>query len=99
MIFESPDSQHIAEYTYNPGFLGRDSTFVVLGKRWSVQSETVYEYEGPSDWKGTEVRWLSKDRLLIRYYPDQTRFQQCKAEAEGVSVQCESLKELEPPTK
>jgi hypothetical protein len=91
-IFISPDSQHIAKYSYDAGFLGRDFTAVVVGGRWSTQFVNVYEYEGPSDWNGTEVRWLNNERLLIRYYPDPERFQQCKTEAEGISVQCESLR-------
>jgi hypothetical protein len=35
-ILVSPDSQHIAEYSYQAGFLGRDSTSVTIRKKWSI---------------------------------------------------------------
>jgi hypothetical protein len=98
-VFVSPDSLHIAYYKYQKGFLGRDLTVVTVGKNSGMLTDRVYEHDGPSDWSKTEVRWLNNDQLLIRYDPDPDRFQQCKPEAEGVQVQCESFKELEPPTK
>jgi hypothetical protein len=88
-ILVSPDSQHIAEYSYEAGFLGRDSTFVSVRKRWSVLPDVAYEYQGPSDWSNTEVRWLGNGQLLIRYHADtKGRFQQCNQRAAGIMVQC-----------
>lgn len=66
-IILSPDSRHIAEYRYQAGFLGRDSTFVSVRRKWSVLAVEAYRYAGPSDWSGTEVRWLDNEHLLIRY--------------------------------
>lgn len=87
-IFVSPDSRYIAEYRYDAGFLGRDSTLVTVRKRWSFSEHTVYEYEGPSDWAGTEVRWLGNNRLLVEYHPDAHRFQECKTAVATIKVEC-----------
>jgi hypothetical protein len=38
-ILVSPDSQHIAEYSYHTGFLARDSTFVTVA-RSGVSNQT-----------------------------------------------------------
>lgn len=35
-ILVSPDSQPVAEYSYEAGFLGRDSTFVSLRRKRSL---------------------------------------------------------------
>jgi hypothetical protein len=85
----SPDSQHIAFHYYQPGFLGRDSTWVTVGKKWSLETRTVYEYDGPSDWTDTQVIWLSYDRLLVRYFLEhEGRYQQCDTDAGVIRVQC-----------
>src|SRR5579859_4461478 len=34
-VLVSPDSKHIAEYSYEAGFLGRDSTYVSVRREWS----------------------------------------------------------------
>jgi hypothetical protein len=92
-VLVSPDSQHVAEYSYEAGFLGRDSTSVTVRKKWSVFPDVAYQYAGPSDWTSTEVRWLSNERLLVRYSGDgEGRFQECKAEAAGIVVQCITTK-------
>ncbi len=92
-VIVSPDSRHVAEYSYEAGFLGRDSTFVTVRKRWSIFPDVVYQYAGPSDWTGTEVRWLSNEQLLVRYRPDgEGRFQQCQTGAAGIVVQCVTTK-------
>lgn len=90
-IFVSPDSSYIAEYRYDAGFLGRDSTLITVRKRWGLSEHTVYEYEGPSDWAGTEVRWLGNNRLLVAYHPDPHRFQECKAAVATITVQCVAI--------
>jgi hypothetical protein len=87
-IFVSPDSSYIAEYRYDAGFLGRDSTLVTVRKRWAFSEHTVYEYEGPSNWAGTEVRWLGNNRLLVEYHPDPHRFQECKTAVATITVRC-----------
>src|ERR1051326_2207628 len=69
-IIVSPDSKHIAEYSYEAGFLGRGSTFVSVRSKWSLLPVNAYWYAGPSDWLGTEVRWLDNKHLLIRYQQD-----------------------------
>jgi hypothetical protein len=69
-IIVSPDSNHIAEYNYQAGFLGRDSTFVRVRRKLSLLPANAYSYAGPSDWSGTEVRWLDNEHLLIRYLKD-----------------------------
>jgi hypothetical protein len=97
-ITVSPDSQHIAYHYYTAGFLGRDSTWVSVGKTWTIEPETVYEYDGPSDWGETELLWVGNDQLLIRYRPDQTHFQQCESKAAGVLIKCERLGSLDWPT-
>jgi hypothetical protein len=38
-----------------------------LRKKWSIFPDVAYQYAGPSDWTGTEVRWLSNERLLVGY--------------------------------
>lgn len=92
-VLVSPDSQHVAEYSYEAGFLGRDSTFVTVRKRWSIFPDVGYQYAGPSDWTDTDVRWLSNEQLLVRYRPDgEGRFQQCQARAAGIVVQCAAKK-------
>lgn len=92
-VIVSPDSRHVAEYSYEAGFLGRDSTFVTVRKRWSIFPDVVYQYAGPSDWTDTEVRWLSNEQLLVRYRPDEEgRFQQCQPGAAGIVVQCVTTK-------
>ena len=88
-IAVSPDSQHVAAYSYEAGFLGRDLTFVTVRRRWSIRPDVAYQYAGPSDWTATEVRWLDNQRLMIRYHPDREgRFQECRTEAGGITVQC-----------
>jgi len=89
-IIVSPDSNHIAEYTYQAGFLGRDSTFVSVRKKWSVFPVRAYSYAGPSDWSSTEVRWLDNEHLLIRYLKDDMDHpQHChNNNVAGVLVQC-----------
>jgi hypothetical protein len=88
-VLVSPDSQHIAEYSYEAGFLGRDSTFVSVRRKWSLLPRDVYWYDGPSDWSGTEVRWLDNQHLLIRYTEDQRgHSQHCSRKAADVLVQC-----------
>ena len=86
-ILVSPDAQHVAAYTYDAGWLGRDTTFVTVRKKWGIRPEVVYQYAGPSEWSSTQVRWLSNDRLVIQYEPEQSP-QVCKTEAAGVLVQC-----------
>jgi hypothetical protein len=79
----------VAEYSYEAGFLGRDSTFVTVRKRWGIFPDVVYQYAGPSDWTDTDVRWLNNEQLLVRYRPDgEGRFQQCQTGAAGIVVQC-----------
>jgi hypothetical protein len=90
-VFVSPDSQHIAAYTYEAGFLGRDMTVVTVRGKWSIWREEAYVYEGPSDWGDTEVHWVDDKRLAIRYFSDATRFQKCKAKVAGVTVDCVPL--------
>jgi hypothetical protein len=88
-IVVSPDSRHIAEYSYEAGFLGRDSTFVSVRSKWSLLRHDAYWYAGPSDWSGTEVRWLDNEHLLIRYTEDREgRPQHCSSKAVDVLVQC-----------
>ncbi|MBZ5681321.1 MAG: hypothetical protein LAO24_14570 [Acidobacteriia bacterium] len=88
-IIVSPDFQHVARYEYQVGFLSRDTTFVFVRKKWSIRSEQVYEYIGPSDWKDTDVRWLDNHRLMIRYHPNQAGgHQECKTEGAGIDVLC-----------
>lgn len=88
-VLVSPDSQHIAEYSYEAGFLGRDSTFVSVRRKWSLLRDNAYWYAGPSDWSRTEVRWLDNEHLLIRYAEDgEGRSQHCTGKAAGVLVQC-----------
>lgn len=92
-VFVSPDSRHVAEYSYETGFLGRDSTSVTVRKKWSIFPDVAYQYAGPSDWADTEVRWLSNEQLLVRYRLDgEDRFQECKTVAAGVVVQCTTTK-------
>jgi hypothetical protein len=92
-VLVSPDSNHVAEYRYEAGFLGRDSTSVTVRKRWSIFPDVVYQYAGPSDWTDTEVRWLSNEQLLVRYTPDgEGRFQQCQTGGAGIVVQCVTTK-------
>jgi hypothetical protein len=92
-VLVSPDSQHVAEYRYQPGFLGRDSTFVTVRNKWSISPKVIYQYAGPGEWDDTEVQWLSNERLLVRYSPDRSgHFQQCKTGAASVVVQCEVLR-------
>ena len=66
-IIVSPDSNHIAEYTYQAGFLGRDSTFVSVRKKWSVFPVRAYSYAGPSDWSSTEVRGDVTGKICTRW--------------------------------
>ena len=87
-LFVSPDSQHVAEYTYESGFLGRDVTIVAVRRKRSIRPEEAYVYEGPSDWRDTQVHWLNNEQLVIQYASDASRLQNCKAAAAGVSVQC-----------
>jgi hypothetical protein len=89
-IVVSPDSNHIAEYSYQAGFLGRDSTFVRVRRKWSLLPVNAYWYAGPSDWSSTEVRWLDNEHLLIRYLKDDMDHpQHCdNNNVAGVFVQC-----------
>jgi hypothetical protein len=89
-IIVSPDSKHIAEYSYEAGFLGRDSTFVSMRGKWSLLKVDAYWYAGPSDWSGTEVRWPDNEHLLIRYQQDaRDHRQHCRNDnVAGVFVQC-----------
>jgi hypothetical protein len=88
-IIVSPDSQHVARYSYLAGFLGRDVTFVSVRKRWSLLSDDVYEDIGPSDWEATDVHWLNNHQLIIRYQPDPDgHHQECKREGAGIDVLC-----------
>jgi uncharacterized membrane protein (UPF0182 family) len=89
-IIVSPDSMHIAAYSYEAGFLGRDSTFVSVRKKWSLLPVDAYSYAGPSDWSSTEVRWLDNEHLLIRYQKDdRDRPQHCRNDnVAGIFVQC-----------
>ena len=89
-IIVSPDSYHIAEYSYRAGFLGRDSTFVRVRRKWSLFPVDAYWYAGPSDWSSTEVRWLDNERLLIRYPKDDSGHPQHCGDNNvvGVLVQC-----------
>jgi hypothetical protein len=89
-VIVSPDSQYIAEYSYEVGFLGRDSTFVRIRRKWSVLPVYAYWYVGPSDWSSTEVRWLDNEHLLIRYMQDdRDRMQHCTStNIAGVFVRC-----------
>jgi hypothetical protein len=41
-VLVSPDSRHVAEYSYEAGFLGRDSTLVTVRKSWSIFPDMVY---------------------------------------------------------
>ena len=86
-ILVSPDSQHVAAYSCDAGWLGRDTTFVTVRKKWSIRPDIVYQYAGPSDWSSTQVHWLGNGRLVIQYEPEQSP-QLCKTEAAGVLVQC-----------
>ena len=89
----SPDSKHIAYHYYQAGFLSRDITSVLVGKRWDIHPEAVYEYAGPSDWTDTQVNWLGNNRLVIRYFLDNdSRLQQCTTAAAGILVQCVPLR-------
>jgi hypothetical protein len=88
-VLISPDARHVAEYKYEAGFLGRDATYVMVRKKWSILPDEAYGYLGPSDWSLTEVSWIDNSRLRIRYYPDtQSRYQVCNARAAGVVVEC-----------
>jgi len=89
-VLVSPDSKHIAEYSYEAGFLGRDSTYVSVRREWSLLPVHAYWYSGPSDWSGTEVRWLDNEHLLIHYQKDDRgRPQHCSEnKIAGVFVQC-----------
>jgi hypothetical protein len=88
-VLVSPDSRHIAEYSYMAGFLGRDATYVSVRKKWSLLRHDAYSYAGPSDWSGTEVRWLDNEHLLIRYSEDQRGHpQHCNGKAADILVQC-----------
>jgi hypothetical protein len=93
-IIISPDSQHVAEYSYMAGFLGRDVTSVNVRKKWSLIRSNAYTYAGPSDWSSTQVRWLDNERLLIRYSQDERDHpQRCNnGKLAGVFVQCEAQK-------
>ena len=92
-VLVSPDQQHVAEYFYQAGFLGRDSTLVTVRKKWSIIPDVAYQYAGPSDWTGTEVRWLSNKQLLVQYSADEAgSFQRCAPLAAGVLVQCVTTK-------
>jgi energy-coupling factor transporter transmembrane protein EcfT len=90
-IIVSPDSQHVAEYYYESGFLGRDSTFVSVKGKWSLRGDTVYQFSGPSDWTSTQVFWLDNHRLMIRYDRNEVSTQEeWKTEGAGIDVLCES---------
>jgi len=92
-VLVSPDSHHVAEYRYDAGFQGRDSTSVTVRKNWSIFPDVAYQYAGPSDWTDTEVRWLNNEQLLVRYRSDgEGRFQQCQTGAAGIVVQCVTTK-------
>ena len=90
-IIVSPDSEHIAEYSYEAEFLGRDSTFVSVRRKWSLLPVNAYSYAGPSDWSSTEVRWLDNEHLLIRYQQDDRDHpQHCRNNnnVAGIFVRC-----------
>jgi hypothetical protein len=89
-VLVSPDSTHIAEYSYEAGFLGRDSTYVSVRREWSLLPVNAYWYAGPNDWSGTEVRWLDNEHLLIRYQKDDAdRPQHCtENNIAGIFVRC-----------
>jgi hypothetical protein len=88
-VLVSPDSRHVAEYSYEAGFLGRDLTVVSVRRNWSLLGDDAYRYAGPSDWSGTEVRWLNNEHLLIRYTEDMRgHFQRCINSAGSVLVEC-----------
>ena len=90
-IIVAPDSKHIAEYSYEAGFLGRDSTFVSIRRKWSLFPVDAYWYAGPSNWADTEVRWLDSEHLLIHYQQDDRKDhpQHCtNSNVAGVFVQC-----------
>lgn len=92
-VIVSPDSQHIARYDYQAGFLGRDSSFVSVRNKWSLLSDDVYEYWGPSDWDGANVRWLNNRQLIIQYYPDRSgRHQECDTKGAGIEILCVPLR-------
>jgi hypothetical protein len=85
----SPDGSHVADHTYNAGFLGRDFSGVTVRPSSSMHPEEAYFYFGPSDWASTTVKWLDDSNLEIGYYPDpHGRTQQCNAHAAGIAIHC-----------
>ncbi|MBS1798584.1 MAG: hypothetical protein JSS95_02030 [Acidobacteria bacterium] len=89
-FFVSPDRKHVADLTYEAGFLGRDFTGVTIRSSNSLHGEEAYFYFGPSSWEDTNVRWLDDQNLEIGYRPDSQRTQACKPVAAGISVHCKS---------
>jgi hypothetical protein len=91
-VFISRDGQHVAAYSYQPGFLGRDVTTVTVRNRWGLFTSEAYSCLGASEWTQTAVRWLDDDHIEIRYFSDQQHFQKCKPQADGIEVSCVALK-------
>ncbi|MEG9436886.1 hypothetical protein JAO29_12010 [Edaphobacter sp. HDX4] len=96
-VFVSPDRKHVADLTYEAGFLGRDSTVVSIRSSNNMHSEEAYLYFGPSSWEDTTIRWLDNKSLEIGYYPDSGgRRQECNNAAAGVHIYCKLLIPRQP---
>lgn len=96
-VFVSPDRKHVADLTYEAGFLGRDSTVISIRSSNNLHSEEAYLYFGPSSWEDTTVRWLGNKSLEIGYYPDAGgRRQECNKSAAGVEIHCKLLTARQP---
>lgn len=90
-LIVSPDRRHVAEYSFDAGFLGRDATNVIVRKSWAITSQSAFSYFGPSGWDEADVKWIDNNHLRIRYYPDPERSQDCSTSAAGIVVVCEKM--------
>jgi hypothetical protein len=91
-LLVSPDAKHIAEYSYEAAFLGRDLTVITVRKKWSLFPARAYQYSGPSDWPDTQVRWPDNKHLRIDYSRDsEGRSQYCNPQAADILNTVRSL--------
>jgi len=71
---ESTDGQ-IATLKYSAGFLGRDTTEIILKRPDCCRHDVVFWHDGPSSFEDTKIEWIDNSHLQIAYHtqPDDQR--------------------------
>jgi hypothetical protein len=86
----STDGQ-IATLKYNAGFLGRDSTEIILKQSDCCHHAVVFRHHGPSSFEDTKIKWIDNSHLEITYHtrPDDQR--QCVDHINKTQIVCIAL--------